>query len=421
MKINHLVKTFAWVAAAFAFAACNDAEYEPMGGEDGKTVVYFSDASAARGTVLIMRDVATNKNVTVRLNAPTNHDVKVKIGVDATLLDEYNERFGTDYVTLSSEYYTFNQETVIPAGDVVSAPIVLTVNPFVAENGATYALPLIIKECTGAQIAERPSQYVYELLKEIGEQPAASFQGWYAGTGLGENPGDNTEWGIDLDAFTLEWWINQSAFSVNNQAIFTSGAGPSRGTNTELYVRFGDTNHNNAGANRYAYLQIKCQGSDANFETADPAEDPLQTNTWYHFAITYTAGDGKYTLYQNGVKINESTGTAGQMFYFDRFWICKLSDADHGYRPTTNYTRMCQVRMWKTARTEQQIQNYMYVEPRYNDPNLIFFLPMNEGNGAEKFIDVTGHGYDGVIGNMEASTYPRFPMQWSTINLTSEK
>ena len=55
-----------------------------------------------------------------------------------------------------------------------------------------------------------------------------------------------TDWGITVDAWTLEAWVRMDGYKKNNQAIFTSGSG-----DHEIYIRFGDANK------PYNYLQIK--------------------------------------------------------------------------------------------------------------------------------------------------------------------
>ena len=46
-----------------------------------------------------------------------------------------------------------------------------------------------------------------------------------------------TDWGITVDAWTLEAGVRMDGYGINNQAIFTSGS-----NDHEIYIRFGDAN-----------------------------------------------------------------------------------------------------------------------------------------------------------------------------------
>jgi hypothetical protein len=200
---------------------------------------------------------------------------------------------------------------------------------------------------------------------------------------------------VDLTNFTLEWWARctnkngNGGFSVNNQAMFSFSA------NKELYIRFGDVVYvdKNTGRNLYNFLQIKTMGIDANYDTGDPNENPLKWGEWIHFAHTYDAATGDVVLYMNGKEVNRNNGGAGTVFSFTG---CSMFGSGSTY--FKDIVEMCQVRMWKTTRTAAQIAKNMKKEVKYNDPNLLFYFPMNEGEGSE-LIDVTGNGFGLSIGS----------------------
>lgn len=426
MKMNNLIKAFAAIAVSASVAACNDAEYTPLGAEGGETMVYLNEAASSRGGIVVMGEEQVSHSITVRLSSAADHDITVKLAVDPTLLDDYNNRMGTSYEALPEEYYHFDKEAVIRAGSISASPVNVTIEPFKAEGGVSYALPIAIVECDGARIADRPGNFVIELVVEIGQQPAAEFVTYHCATQLDPQ----TDWNLELYEYTLEWWVCQpglfsksgdtvtqnTGYNKNNQAIFNSGSNDEGGPN--LYIRFGDMNHQSYPINnRFAYLQIKTMGTDQDFESPDPKENPLESGRWYHFAVVYKANDGTSTLYMNGEQVSQATSATGVPMEIDKMQICHIGSGEEQYRP--NNTQMCQVRLWKTARTQQEIKQYMYVEPRYNDSNLVFYLPMNEGNNDEGiFHDVTGNGHNGPFGNMR-TTYEKNPMRWTSVNLSS--
>jgi hypothetical protein len=54
----------------------------------------------------------------------------------------------------------------------------------------------------------------------------------------------------------------------------------------------------------------------------------------------------------------------------------------------------------------------MYKEVKYTDPNLVFYLPMNEGSGSV-LNDVTGNGHNVTIGSASNGSDPNVK-SWQT-------
>ncbi|MDE5685364.1 MAG: hypothetical protein K2I26_02275, partial [Paramuribaculum sp.] len=107
---------------------------------------------------------------------------------------------------------------------------------------------------------------------------------------------------------------------------------------------------------------------------------------------TYDAGSGDVILYMNGVEVNRNNGGAGKVFNITGLSMCSAGSYHR------DVIELAQVRLWKTTRTAAQIAKYMKKEVKYNDPNLVFYLPMNEGSGSVLH-DVTGNGHDVTIGS----------------------
>ena len=81
-------------------------------------------------------------------------DVTVKFRVDPSAVATYNAQNGTDYVLLPANYYTFTPEATIPAGQVSTAPLDLTVKtatiPFTGNK--PYIIPLTIESVSSGGI-----------------------------------------------------------------------------------------------------------------------------------------------------------------------------------------------------------------------------------------------------------------------------
>ncbi len=367
-------------------------------------MVYISEAASDPSTEIILGQAGekSSTSISVRMAHKVAADTKVKLALDEGVLAAYNKLNQTEYQIIPSEYVTFPAEVVIPAGSV-SAEVEVEITSFDGEAGVEYAAPIKVMESNGVQLSNSTSQYVITFGKVL-RQYAPTFYYNNAMLMNWENP-------VELSNFTLEWWVRctgrsgTGGFSINNQALFSFVA------NYELYVRFGDIVYvdKNTGRNMFNFLQIKTMGIDANYDSGDPNNNPLKGGEWIHFAHTYDAGTGDVVLYMNGVEVNRNNGGAGNVFTFTG--LNMFSSGSSYFR---DYIEMCQLRMWKTTRSAAQIQKNMKKEVKYTDPNLVFYLPMNEGEGSDTLHDVTGNGHDCVIGsNTAAGGNNKYAQAWT--------
>lgn len=337
-------------------------------------MVFISGADNARvGTVDMSTDGDTELQFTVRLAKAEDKDIQVSLSVDPQLLEEYNVKYQGSYKHVDKANIQMPVLATIPAGSVNSAPIPITIKSF-ETAGAKYAIALKV-DSKDAPVAEENSKFIYYLMKPLKQQVPM----WEKACAAQCIP--YTDWGLELMNYTLEWWcrvvpyFTQKPFYVNNQCIFDN----SSDKGTQLYIRFGDLIY---GSYDFNYLQIKTMGSQ--FDTGNPADGKgLSPDTWYHFAITYDGNTGQSILYQDGQLVATITTAAGKPMIMDRLKICQN---------IYDYVEMCQVRMWKTTRTEAQINNNMRSEVEYTDPDLVLYLPMNEGPGARVLKDVANDG-----------------------------
>ncbi|MDE5800195.1 MAG: DUF1735 and LamG domain-containing protein [Paramuribaculum sp.] len=367
-----------------AFTACNDAKNDVI-----ENMVYITEGATNSPTEdIVMGNTGTvsNSSFTVSMGKVAAVDTKVKLALDPATLDTYNRRNATEYEMVPAEYVSFPAEVVIEAGkSTVTVPVEVT--SFDGEKGVDYAAPIRITDASGELISSGASSYIYTLGKPL-VQKAPAF--YYDNAMKMTWPAD-----AELPNFTLEWWARctnrygNGGFSVNNQALFAFQA------NYELYIRFGDIVYTVDGRNAYNFLQIKTMGIDANYDSGDPNKNPLQWGEWIHFAHTFDSATGDVVLYMNGKEVNRNNGGAGKVFNFTGLTMC-----GSGSMYFRDYIEICQVRMWKTTRSAAQIAKFMKKEVKYNDPSLLFYIPMNEGEGS-MLHDVTGNGYDLEIGSAD--------------------
>ena len=379
-----VLNIFALGIFATSFTACEDAQYDVI-----DNMIYISEASSASAGEIILGktgEVATSV-VTVKSGRVAESDIKVQIGLDNAALASYNNRNDVEFAMIPAEHITLPSEVIIPAG-ASQVEVPFSVTSFDGEKGVEYAAPIKVLSAADIPVSTGSSAYIITFGKPL-VQKAPGF--YY-------NNKMKMEWPqqVDLTNFTLEWWVRctntygTGGFSVNNQAMFSFEA------NEELYIRFGDVVYvdaNQSWKKLYNYLQIKTMNIDANYDSGDPNKNPLQWGEWIHFAHTYDAATGDVVLYMNGKEVNRNNGGAGTVFNFTG---CTMFGAGSTYH--RDIIEMCQLRMWKTTRTAAQIANNMKKEVKYNDPDLLFYFPMNEGEGSV-LNEVTGNGFGLSIGS----------------------
>ena len=371
MKTNKLFAIIA-MAAMWGAVACDDAKNVPIRGEsDSDNRLYITEASVGSSKDIAMpKSGPAHIQITVRMIRPADHDVKVLLVADPTVLDEYNLEFATNYQLIEAVNYTVPNEVVIPAGSS-SASVPIIVQNFDISAG-NFALPIRLHS-DGIRTTKSSSALLLPIVKEM-KQYVCSLP--------------NTNYGLldlsfDLPNYTLEWWVRSDGFPTNDQCLIDAGSGSGDG-DTELYIRFGDAN-----PTPYSYLQVKTMGGP-DMNSNDPATAPLSVNVWYHFAVAYDGTTGISSLYMNGKKVVDSASKygPGKPMHFSRFTL--------GNGSVQARIELAQVRLWKTTRTEAQLLKYMKTAPAPNDPDLEMYYPMDEGSdGGGFFQDVTGN-HDGL-------------------------
>lgn len=376
---------------AFSQISCENAKDSEI-----DNLVYISEAAAAKTKTLTMDENGAKTDLTVRLAKSIGSDVNVKIAVDDAYLAAYNKINETDYVIPDAENFTVPTATTIKAGAVSAIPVSINVKSF-STNGVKYAIPVCISEVDGTvDKAEASSHFIYFLEKPL-KQLVPKFT-WYNSM----QAAPLTDWRIEVPNYTLEWWSKMSSsygdggYTTNNQAILNSGGKDAAGNSIELYIRFGDLIYSDGYNYKNNFLQVKTFGSQ--FDTGNPVKGfGLTPKVWYHFAITYDAATGTTLLYKNGEQVASLSTSAGKSM-----WIDKLQLISSGQSYFPDFCEMCQVRLWKTTRTVNQIKNTMYSDVDPTNADLVLYLPMNEGSG-DVLHDTTGHGHDVTIGNRSSS------------------
>lgn len=360
MKINRILKVSALGAALFAFAGCEDADYQSI-----ENRLYINEAAPddkftqQTETLTVMGETSTS--ITIRLAQAIDRDVHVTVGIASEYADAYNANNGTSYTILPEQYLSFETEAVIEAGQIASSPITIAIGEYSTDNGEAYCIPLkIVSSDAPVAISKASSHILYLLTKPLMQKVPAMVSS--------TAPTGTNNWGISTTEWTLEGWIWMSSFPINNQAFWSASVS----SGVEIYCRFGDA------AVPYDQIQIKTGGSEMQSSTV------FSPNTWYHLAITYS--NNTLTLYVNGT-LDNSKNIEVANYVINNLSLCSSGS----YWRCTG--QQAQIRFWTKALTQNAIVDAMNRAVPADSEGLFGYWKLDEGEGSV-FHDSTANGFD---------------------------
>lgn len=339
--MKNILKSLLSGLALVALMGC-EAEYQP-----DYSRIYIGQ-SVESSTMRIMfndkSDVETSLSVKLVTTQPD--DVKFRLDIDTVLLQRYNEQNGANYEVLPEQYYALNQEFTIEKGKT-NIEIPVTLKFF--EEDAQFALPLSIMDVEGPVQAATSSAALVVLLDKPLIQDVPE---WDRRSAPSTDASD--KWGVETKDWTIETWVWMSGFQINNQAIINMTA------STEIYIRFGDSSI------PYNSLQVKCGGSQVNNPTL------FKPNKWYHLAFVYSQGQKKLQIYVNG----EPTGQLVVDIAQTKLDGMQLVSSGEWF---LDKCRMAQLRVWKRALSQTEINTNKLVSVNPAADGLIGYWKLNEG------------------------------------------
>lgn len=370
MRLFKLTTYLLGLTALTTLFSCNNEEYKEI--DNG---VYINEAAPSNKfnqqveSELVDED-AIEKKLNIRLAKPVDQDVTVTLDLDASMIDAYNKKNGTNYQMLPSEFMEMDNKTVtIPAGEVTAAPLLLTIKPYTTPNSESYAVPVRITSVSGPVSVTGSADRLLFLLSSPNKQQSIILKG---------TTSSSVEFKSDIPTseFTFEYWVkfnNTIGYSVSKETwegpnyigyrryMFADNSAPIYlEGNEQFLLRFWAD-----GAKKIAPT-LQCQMDGAYFDSSEF----WYPDTWYHIAYTY---DGKVlTLYKDGVMDNSKEVT--KSFTFKKLLLfinCTYSME----------AEFAQIRLWTKCLNASTLQNGMTRQVPVDSEGLAGYWKCDEGEG----------------------------------------
>lgn len=343
------------------FSACKNAE-------DLEDVLYFTGTETSPVSQYTI-DGPTDIGITVSSSCLASSEQKVNISVATEKLEEYNHTNGKTYKGLPEGSYKLSSESILlKAGENVSEQLILSLlNTSKFEEGAVYCLPLTISNVEGGMPVLESSRTIYIVLNQTIITQAAASKNMPI-------PFEDDPSLASVPQVTMEARVMVTKFASSNPYISTV-----MGVEEEFLLRFGDVT---IEPNQ---LQLAGGGYPVTAKTE------FETNKWYHLAVVFDGSTIK--LYVNGELDGQTDAPRGPIV------LCGKTDKRRFCIGGSLNSRLLngyisEVRVWKKALSQSQIQNNMcYVSPD-NYKDMIAYWRFNDGADAEVIKDWTGNGWD---------------------------
>lgn len=374
MKLNNLIIT-ALTGFSIVFTSCqNNDENEQH--YDNK--LFISASNFTKEILFKAGDINTEASLSVAIAKPEEHDIKVTMAPAPELLSTYKLAYYDETaVILPEEHYSMSETiTVIKSGSIVSPelPINFT-NTGSLDINTTYVLPVTIKSAEGINVLQSAKTYYYVFRGASLINVVCNISRNRAYPDFNNDSRFN-----NLTQNTMEILFKANSFPNTLNTLM--------GIEGNYLLRIGDSTIPNN------QLQV----ASANSCTSSDLQ--LESNKWYHVAVTFNKGSIK--IYINGVK--KFSGSAGNTSISlgakhtneedgsRCFWI------GYSYRNDRYFDGVIsEVRIWNRELTAEEIQakNHFYtVKPE--SEGLISYWKFDEGSGTVAK-DYSISGYDLTI------------------------
>lgn len=362
------------IAAVATLTACNDAEYKIIGNG-----AYINESLSAKSAKVVITDEGGATEITPCLSSAAPKDCKFRLVVDEKVLEEYNEKQSTGFVTLPEGQYEIPNEIIIKKGEYTADPVKVNIKPLTEDMiGETYALPLRLVSEDGAVLSMPQTSAFVITTEAITTSSLPQFNG---GPMLKSEMPKGPE---TYNEYTIEVKFQVSNTYDRDRAVFVN-----RGDLTNfVLLRFEDPQRYDGNHEAHSLVQIV--GRNRLYMNPSFSFVP---DKWQHLALT--CDGSQYKLYINGAFAGVKDIPAGPTTFEAFEWFTKGDDSWSHWGNCT--ILMAEARVWSVCRTEAQIQNNMATVSA-KSKGLEAYWRMNDGTG-NTFADCTGNGHTLTSGN----------------------
>lgn len=361
----HTLKTLLW-GSLLTFSMFSCAEGDSF--DYNKNVVLVSGTETNPVVKFVVEDTPSSYAVTATSTNKVDEDVRIKFGIDNSLVEAYNEAHSTNYFPVPDGTVEIeNQDVVIEKGKTFSTPAtVKVISTEGLDEGRVYVIPVTIQQSEGLDVLV-PSKTIYLQISRVLHFTSLNI----SNPELYSNFMFSEDKKLSLSNFTYEIkFYSEEWHSIARMCCFSSADG-----SRSNMLRFGE-----AGMDVNC-LQWVCPTGSV------PSVTRFSTNRWYTLSLTYDGS--KFTMYVDGVKDAQLDGD-GQPVDFQMF---EIGMSWTSYRYSQYFKgRIAEVRVWNRALTPAELQmGLCAVDP--HSEGLMAYWKMNEGE-SYIFHDSTDNGYD---------------------------
>lgn len=374
MKLNKLIIA-ALAGFSMTFISCQGTD-ENEQHYDNK--LFISTSSFTKEIKFKAGDTSVKESLTLGIAKPEEHDIKVTMAPTPELLSSYKLTYYDETaILLPEEHYSISEiSTTIDAGSIVSPELPIEfINTGELDVNTTYVLPVTIKSVEGIGVLQSAKTYYYVFRGASLINVVCNISRNRAYPDFNNDSKFN-----NLTQNTMEILFKANSFPNTLNTLM--------GIEGHYLLRIGDAT---IPSNQ---LQV------ASTNSCTSAELQLESNTWYHVAVTFDKGNVK--VYINGVEkasgsVGKSSINLGAKHTNEEdgsrcFWI------GYSYKDDRYFDgAVSEARIWNRVLTAEEIQatNHFYAVDPESD-GLIAYWKFDEGSGTVAK-DYSVNGYDLTI------------------------
>ena len=430
-----------WVLSAACALACTREAPDTIENE-----VYFDRESVDRVSELTVNIHDTYAvPLPVRVPVKAADDIKLHVGVDASLVEEFNHFYGEKAELLPSEYYYFDRTNTVISKGTVYAPDnslhfegILSLDP-----DKVFVLPVTVKSAAVPVLSERAVNYY--VLRRTG---IISVVGNLDNNGTGvyakvnwtdvtpvKNPTGFTYEALLWCTFTSDGLVydeSRKNYPRGHESMYIMTLLGADHTTGAIQIRYYLNSRPGYGGRYWfelANFNRKGWGGSASQQEgehpdAQPTSDQFTfypDRTWFHWAVTFDKASGVINWYCDGKLVSTKTLPASERNFeivYDAMHEDGTDLKDWWYIGHSNSDnqrwwagKISELRIWNRALSAEEINSdnhFYYVDPEHA-PGLASYWKFNEGNGG------IIHDYSGY-GN-HATVISDSPILWEKVDL----